>query len=75
MLSMLSKLSMFALYMSNDSCLTCCSSTVCNVVNAVCSGRSWDFSVIVPVARLRDGFVLLDIEVTSTSCRRNSVRQ
>ncbi len=60
-------LSMLLLCMSDDSCLT--SSNVCNV-NAVCSGRSWDFSV--PVARLRDGLDLLSI--VATSFRIDSVR-
>ena len=64
-------LSMLLLCVSDDSCLTSCScsSIVCNV-NAVCSGRSWDFSV--PVARLRDGLDLLSIVVTI--CRIDSVR-
>ncbi len=53
--------SMLLLCMSDDSCLIFCSSIVCNV-NAVCSGRSWDFSV--PVERLRDGLDLLSIVVT-----------
>ena len=62
-------LSMLLLCMSDDSCLTSCSSIVCNV-NAVCSGRSWDFSV--PVARLRDGLDLLSI--VATICRIDSVQ-